>query len=164
MPMPYRNQEIINKVGELRKQQFSYSYIARLLKKDHKSVRTWAKYAIDPTLTEHKPYKPISQKKSQANYRKNNPLKILARKKVFASLRNKSLEKGKCELCDSHEVEAHHPDHNKPLQIQWLCRKHHLEREWEGSVSYPQLILARLNRIKYNRYISQSDHSEALPL
>jgi hypothetical protein len=33
-----------------------------------------------------------------------------------------------CEVCGTTEnVEAHHPDYSKPLDVQWLCFTHHRE-------------------------------------
>jgi hypothetical protein len=33
-----------------------------------------------------------------------------------------------CEVCKTNEkVEAHHDDYTKPLEVRWLCRKHHQE-------------------------------------
>lgn len=28
--------------------------------------------------------------------------------------------------CGSTEVEMHHPDYAKPLEVEWVCRQHHL--------------------------------------
>jgi len=32
-----------------------------------------------------------------------------------------------CEVCGLMKVEAHHTDYEKPLVVNWLCRKHHKE-------------------------------------
>ena len=43
---------------------------------------------------------------------------------VRVALRLGSLKRGKC-WCGSLRVEAHHPDYTKPLDVEWVCRKHH---------------------------------------
>lgn len=45
---------------------------------------------------------------------------------------NRAIESGRikrkpCEKCGAEKSEAHHPDYYKPLEVQWLCRKHHNE-------------------------------------
>ena len=41
--------------------------------------------------------------------------------------RRGKLRRQPCEKCASENSEMHHEDYNKPLQINWLCRKCHLE-------------------------------------
>jgi hypothetical protein len=41
-------------------------------------------------------------------------------------LRQGKLEREPCLICDEADAEMHHPDYSKPLNIVWLCRKHHL--------------------------------------
>lgn len=65
------------------------------------------------------------QKTRRAKY----PNKNKARNKVSNSLRDKKIEKQPCEICGEIKVEAHHPDYRRPLHVQWLCHKHHLEIE-----------------------------------
>tara|TARA_R100001530_G_scaffold12904_2_gene11999 strand:- start:3978 stop:4412 length:435 start_codon:yes stop_codon:yes gene_type:complete len=63
--------------------------------------------------------------------RKSNlkfPGKQKARMKVNRYLRSGKLIKGACETCGDKEVEAHHPDYRKPLDVIWLCKKHHLQQ------------------------------------
>ena len=33
-----------------------------------------------------------------------------------------------CEVCGTtDDVQRHHPDHSRPLEIRWRCRRHHAE-------------------------------------
>ena len=50
-----------------------------------------------------------------------------AHRLVKNALKNKSLERQPCEKCDSVESQAHHDDYSKPLEVKWLCPKHHVQ-------------------------------------
>jgi len=52
-----------------------------------------------------------------------------AQYKVHQAIIKGSIKKGVCEICSSSKSEAHHKDYTKPLDIQWLCRKHHVEAD-----------------------------------
>jgi len=55
------------------------------------------------------------------------PERIRARQKTYKAIRNGKLKKEPCEVCGSLQVYAHHDDYAKPLEVRWLCRKHHRE-------------------------------------
>ncbi|PKP53754.1 MAG: hypothetical protein CVT92_02150 [Bacteroidetes bacterium HGW-Bacteroidetes-1] len=53
------------------------------------------------------------------------PEKINARRIVALEIRAGRLARGCCEVCGKSSAHAHHDDYNKPLEIKWLCQKHH---------------------------------------
>jgi len=60
-------------------------------------------------------------------WRKNNPEKHSAHLAVRKAVKNGDIVKGLCEVCNSNEVEGHHDDYGKPLNVRWLCKEHHIE-------------------------------------
>ena len=64
-------------------------------------------------------------KRHTQRYRRLNPEKYKAHMVVNNALRCGKLIKQLCEVCGSKEVENHHNDYSKPLEVRWLCRKHH---------------------------------------
>lgn len=54
-------------------------------------------------------------------------MKANARAYLKVYVKRGKIEKMPCEDCGSERSEAHHPDYNKPLEVVWLCREHHLE-------------------------------------
>jgi hypothetical protein len=70
----------------------------------------------------HKKWIDKNRNKREAHYILNN------------AISKGEIVKGKCEQCKSVKTEAHHEDYSKPLEVKWLCNKHHtslhrLERE-----------------------------------
>lgn len=47
--------------------------------------------------------------------------------KVVARMATRQLERKPCEVCGETKVEAHHDDYLKPLDVRWLCKRHHAE-------------------------------------
>ena len=73
----------------------------------------------------------ISGKRAQATarWRSNHPEEKSAHQSVQTAVRNGTLVKQACEVCGSTEnVHAHHDDYSQPLQVNWLCHRHHMER------------------------------------
>ena len=56
----------------------------------------------------------------------NRP-KLNSRQAVEYALERGKIEKRPREKCGSLEVQAHHVDYSKPLEIIWLCIEHHKE-------------------------------------
>jgi len=53
-----------------------------------------------------------------------------------------------CEVCQSEIVEAHHDDYNKPLEVRWLCRRHHNEWHDTNVPKYLPQIIQRYTRLR----------------
>ena len=65
---------------------------------------------------------------------KNQERRVALRKAQYAIKRGK-LVRGPCEVCGTAEmVDAHHCDYSKPLDVMWLCRKHHKQWHMENEV------------------------------
>jgi len=45
---------------------------------------------------------------------------------VSKAIKNGELKKQPCEECGDMKVQAHHDNYNKPLEVRWLCQKHHI--------------------------------------
>ncbi len=67
-------------------------------------------------------------------WRKSHPLNREQRRKANARCyagvyaRRGLLKRKPCEVCGTWDnLERHHDDYSKPLEVRWLCRTHHLE-------------------------------------
>jgi ribosomal protein S27AE len=69
--------------------------------------------------------------KNKYHYRKiqkeRYPEKVLAREKAHYAITQGKLKRMPCEVCGELKVHAHHDDYSMPLNVRWLCRKHHRE-------------------------------------
>lgn len=80
---------------------------------------------------ERKRFQDPKRKKKALEYqrkrRKENPDRYHAVTAVSNAIRDGRLIKLFCEVCGDKKSQAHHDDYRKPLNVRWLCRKHHLE-------------------------------------
>ena len=66
------------------------------------------------------------QKRSTESWVTKNRSKKNIHVQTSHAIRSGLIKKKNCEVCnESYLVDAHHDDYNKPLNIRWLCRKHH---------------------------------------
>jgi len=61
----------------------------------------------------------------QAKWRDRNPLKRWAHIATASALRRGLIQQQPCEVCGIEAVDAHHDDYSRPMNVRWLCRKHH---------------------------------------
>lgn len=66
--------------------------------------------------------------KKNKEYKEKYSDKKMAHQKVQTALRNGSLMRKLCEICNSEKAHAHHEDYSSPLDVIWLCHRHHMER------------------------------------
>lgn len=78
------------------------------------------RWATDPLLKKIK-------NKRQTEWREKNKEKRAAHVLTGNAIRDGRLIRQPCEVCGKKKVEAHHDDYLKPLDVRWLCRKHHME-------------------------------------
>lgn len=74
---------------------------------------------------------PLAKKKATRAFRAKHPEKEKAHAVVTRALRSGTLIRKPCVECGSATSEAHHDDYSKPLDVMWLCPKHHAARHRE---------------------------------
>lgn len=84
------------------------------------------------TKTIKTPYQRVKE------WRERNKDKRKAQMLIYSGIRNGSIKQKKCFKCNSIFSEAHHEDYSKPLDVVWLCKKHHTERHNE--IRYDKLL------------------------
>jgi hypothetical protein len=52
-------------------------------------------------------------------------LKIRCRAYANVALKRGKIERQGCEVCGE-KAQMHHSDYTKPLEVRWLCRRHHV--------------------------------------
>lgn len=93
-------------------------------KKCHgKMVRSWKKKNNEKVVE----YRKKSAKKYKSEYAK----KIAARRKVSFEIEKGNIKRLPCKICGKRKTEAHHEDYSKPLDVVFLCVKHHAARHNE---------------------------------
>jgi hypothetical protein len=82
-------------------------------------------YAAYGRERDQRPEYKEKKKEYQRKRRARRPDKYKANCATSNAIRDKRLDRGPCEECGSVFVEAHHDDYSKPLDVRWLCFRHH---------------------------------------
>lgn len=73
----------------------------------------------------------------QTNWRRANPAKYSAHLAVQQAISTGALTKAACEVCGADKVDAHHDRYDQPLNVRWLCRRHHVKLHYYGEDMFP---------------------------
>jgi len=97
-----------------------------------KAKATRAVYALKSRKQRNRRLKKWRQKNRkklaaiQRRYRERHRQRYLARTTLSNAIRDGKIIRLCCEVCGK-RGEAHHPDYSKPLEVRWLCKRHHEE-------------------------------------
>ena len=67
---------------------------------------------------------------STKKYREDNKIKAYAHGVVSYGIKLKVIKRGSCEICGDKQTHGHHDDYSKPMEVRWLCSKHH--NQWHA--------------------------------
>jgi len=92
-----------------------------------------------------------------------------ANRAVERALAAGAMHRQPCEICGHPQAHAHHDDYSKPLDVRWLCRKHHVRLHRLGRRCPPETRRRISAGVK--RYYAQRDlfalvrttHGQAYP-
>lgn len=66
-----------------------------------------------------------ARRRASRSYIARNPDRRKATTAVRIALRDGKLFASPCWVCGCSDVEGHHPDYSRPLDVVWLCKPHH---------------------------------------
>ena len=74
-------------------------------------------------------------RRARSAFCKKYPEKLAAWTALSNAVAAGKVVRGLCEVCGSEKVDGHHDDYSKPLEVRWLCKKHHAEHHKLNRIS-----------------------------
>lgn len=72
-----------------------------------------------------------AQRDASKKWKIRHPHKRKAQEAVGNAIREGRLRRCPCEVCGDTKSDAHHDNYDNPLEVRWLCRKHHMDHHVE---------------------------------
>ena len=66
-----------------------------------------------------------STRRERRNEKPGDAIKIAVRRTASRAIQSGFLFRKPCEICGNEQVESHHEDYKKPLEVRWLCQSCH---------------------------------------
>lgn len=98
--------------------------------KEHKRATTLEWRKRNPELVR------AMRRRAVARYRRRYPEKAHAHDTLCRAIQRGVIVKQPCVVCGSIKAEGHHSDYTKPLDVIWLCRKHHRDIHKTGDKTW----------------------------
>lgn len=77
-------------------------------------------------------------------YAKRYPVKNAAQTMLGNAVQAGKIKRLPCEVCGADKAHGHHDDYSKPLDVRWLCRKHHVDWHRHNKAKSPDDILEKI--------------------
>jgi hypothetical protein len=91
-------------------------------------IRNWAAAHPEAVLAAKRKWQLAHRdehNQSTKRWQKANKEAKKAQEAVGHAIRGRRLTRKPCQVCANPKSHAHHPDYNKPLEVIWLCARHH---------------------------------------
>lgn len=85
------------------------------------------KARLRTSISHHRPGANLTRQKRNRDYESKHPERNEAKVAIMMAVRNGKLIPQPCIKCGQ-KAQAHHDDYSKPMDVIWLCPKHHGER------------------------------------
>ena len=82
----------------------------------------------DPEWVEKEKLRHVEKFRRYRNGTELEIKKIKARSAVQHAISKNEIQKEPCAVCGNPKVQGHHEDYSKPLDVVWLCTRHHADR------------------------------------
>ena len=69
-----------------------------------------------------------NKREYKRKWQAKNKKKVNAHNRIAKALKAGKINRGACEVCGSDQVDGHHCDYDKPMEVMWLCKLHH--KQW----------------------------------
>ncbi len=117
------------------KREYDHDNRARFRERALCGQRAWRKRNPDRL--------PTYNTKAGKQRRKEHPDRVQCRNITASAIRGGLLVRQPCEKCGDTNSQAHHDDYSEPLQVRWLCRKHHdKHHQYERRNEYRDIAFA----------------------